>query len=78
MAMNGDLLGLAMKAAIDGVGDKTDRNALFKALGGAIVAHIEANAVVSGPVTVTSVSGVTAGPGASGPGTGTLSGGTIT
>lgn len=69
MAMNGDTLGLAIKAAVDGVTNKTDRDALFKAIGGAIVAHIQANAVVA----VTSVSGVTAGAGVSGPGTGTIS-----
>lgn len=69
MAMNGDTLGAAMKAAVDAVSDKTDRDALFKAIGGAIVAHIQGNAQVN----VTSVSGVTAGSAASGPGTGTIS-----
>lgn len=73
MALNGDLLGAAIKAGIDGVGDKTDRDAVFKAMGDAIVAYIVANAVVI--VTVASVSGVTTGGGVSGPGAGT---GTIT
>ena len=36
MALNGDALGLAIKAAIDAVGDKTDREAVFKALGNAL------------------------------------------
>lgn len=59
MPMNGDVLGLAIKAAIDGVGDKTDRDALFKAMGAAIVAHIKAN----GLVTVTTACGAGAGTG---------------
>lgn len=61
--MNGDILGMAIKSAIDGVGDKNDRDALFKAMGAAIVAHIEAN----GLVTVT-----TACPAGAGTGTGTV------
>lgn len=69
MAMNGNSMGDAMKAAIDGTGDKNDRVALFRAMGQAVVAHIIANGLVT--VTVASVSGVVAGPGASGPGTGT-------
>lgn len=69
MAMNGNVLGDAIRAAIDAVGDKTDREAIFRAIGGAIVGHITANAQVS--VSVTSVSGVTVGVGTSGPGAGT-------
>lgn len=57
--MNGDVLGLAMKAAVDGVGDPKDRDALFKAMGAAIVAHIQAN----GLVTVTTACGAGAGTG---------------
>lgn len=68
MAMNGNVLGDAIKAAIDAVGDKTDRQAIFRALGDAIVTHITANASVT--VTVASVSGVTVGAGTSGPGSG--------
>lgn len=68
MAMNGNVLGDAIKAAIDAVGDKTDRQAIFRALGDAIVTHITANASVA--VTVASVSGVTVGAGTSGPGSG--------
>lgn len=73
MALNGNSLGDAMLAAIDAVGDKTDRQALFRALGAAIVTHITTQGSVA--VTVTSVSGVTVGAGVSGPGTGS---GTIT
>ncbi len=66
-----------MKSAIDGVSDKNDRQALFRALGAAIVAHIQTNAVVSSVVAVTSVSGVLSGGAISGPGAGTGTG-TIT
>ena len=59
MPLDGDILGLAIKAAIDGVGDKNDRDALFKAMGAAIVAHIQAN----GLVTVTTACGAGAGTG---------------
>lgn len=44
------------------------RTNMFKAMGNAIVAHVIANALVN----VLSVSGVTTGPGTSGPGTGTI------
>lgn len=67
--MNGDLLGQEIMAAIDAVPDKTDRESLMKAIGGAIVNHIVINAIV----TVTSVSAVTPGAGVSGPGTGAVS-----
>lgn len=69
MAMNADVLGAALKSAVDGVGDKTDRDALFRAMAQAIVTHITTTATVT--VTVASVSGVTTGPGVSGPGAGT-------
>jgi hypothetical protein len=68
MALNGDTLGLAMLAAVNAVGDKTDRTALFKAMGNAIVTHIQ----TQGQVVVISVTGVTPGGGVSGPGTGTI------
>jgi hypothetical protein len=45
---SGDILGDAIKAAIDAVPDKTDRDALFHAMGEAIVAHIVAQALVTG------------------------------
>ncbi len=47
MALNGDDLGDEMLAAIDGVGDKTDRTALFRALGNKIVDHIKANSQIT-------------------------------
>lgn len=69
MAMSASILGPAIRAAIDGVGDKTDRDALFEAMAQAIIDHITTHGAVT--VTVTSVSGVTAGAGTSGPGSGT-------
>ena len=74
MAMNGDTLGLAIKAAIDAVGDKTNRDDVFKAMGNAIVTHIQTLAQVSTIVTVASVAGVMTGGGVSGPGAGTGTG----
>lgn len=53
------------------------RTDLIKAMCTAICAHITTNAVVQGPVAVTSVSGVTTGSGVSGAGVGTLSNGKI-
>lgn len=71
MALSGDALGLAIKAAVDALSaeEAADREELFKTMGNAIVSYLVANAVV----TVTSVSGVTTGPSASGPGTGSIS-----
>ena len=48
-------MGDAIRLAVDGVGDKTDRTALFRAIGGAIVTHITANAAVSTAGTATAV-----------------------
>ena len=47
------------------------------ALAAAIVKYIQANATVSGPVVVASVSAVTSGPAISGPGAGVLTAGVI-
>ena len=47
MAMNGDTLGDEIRAAIDAVVDKTDREALFQAMGNAIVTHITTNGTVN-------------------------------
>ncbi len=77
MALVGPDLGDAIKSAIDGVGDKTDRQSVFRAMGTAIVSYITANAQVTSTVAVTSVSAVTPGGGVSGPGTGSATG-TIT
>lgn len=59
-----------MKAAVDGLSDadKRDRTKVFKAMGGAIVTYLVTNT----QVVVASVTGVTAGAAASGPGTGTI------
>jgi hypothetical protein len=79
MALNGTVLGDLMRAAVDAAVASTpaagtaQRQAVFRALGDAIVAHITSAATVT--VTVASVSGVTVGAGVSGPGAGT---GTIT
>lgn len=76
MALSGDILGQLIKANIDAQAlvDPTDRDALFKAMGNAIVSHITANAQVISTVTVVSVGGVTPGPGTSGSGAGTGTG----
>lgn len=74
MALNGIVLGDAIKAAIDTAvassreANEAQRTAVWRAIGNAIVAHITG----SGTVVVTSVSGVTTGVGVSGPGTGTI------
>ena len=79
MAMNGVVLGQQMLAAIDQAvaaspsASQAQRQAIWIAIGNAIVSHIQLNAQVA--VAVTSVSGVTTGLAVSGPGTGT---GTIT
>jgi hypothetical protein len=77
MALNGDVLGDLMIAAMDaaflGLSDvqRRDhdlvRHLSMRALGNAIVTHI-----LTAQVVVTSVSGVMTGGGASGPGTGSL------
>lgn len=58
MAMSADILGPAMKAAVDVLTDdqKKDRDAVFKALASAIVTHIQTTATLAGLVVV----GVTA------------------
>lgn len=50
---------------------------LVPAFAAAVVAEVQANALVAGNVVVTSVSAVTVGAGVSGPGTGTLAAGRI-
>lgn len=50
MALNGDTLGLAIRAAVDdavAAHGPSNRAELFKAIGNAIVTHITTNAVVS-------------------------------
>ena len=48
MAMVGNDLGNAIKAAVDGVSDKTNREELFQAIGSAIVDYIKTNAQATG------------------------------
>lgn len=74
MALSGTVLGALIKTNVDAVvaakppNSPISRDELFQAIGNAIVTHITANA----QVIVASVSGVTTGPGTSGPGTGTI------
>lgn len=69
MPMTGPGLATAVKNAIAAIPqDERTHDAIWDAIGAAIVSFIQANAVV----TVASVSGVTTGPGVSGPGTGTV------
>ena len=75
MAMNGNVLGAALKDALtitpnDGESMDAYRTRLFSAMGAAIVQHITTYAEVNAQVTVNSVTAVSPGPGVSGPGTG--------
>ena len=74
MALDGNRLGDAIRTAIDNVSDSTDRTALFRAVGNAIIAEFQTSAVVTTTVAVTNVTGVTAGAATSGPGAGTGTG----
>lgn len=69
MPMVGTALATAIKAAIAGVPDPKTYDAVWNTVAAAIVSYIQTNATVA--VTVTSVSGVTAGVAVSGAGTGT-------
>lgn len=75
MPLNPPLLSAEMLAAVDQatlanpLANPAQRKAIYDALAQAICAHIIANGLVV--VTVASVSGVTVGPGVSGPGAGT-------
>ena len=80
MAMNGDVLGDAIRAAVDAAvagGGAVDRSAMFRAIGGAIVAHIAANATVATTIQLGSVATGAMGGGPGVPVTGTATG-TIT
>lgn len=69
MPLVGAGLAAAIKSAIANLPeDGRDHDATWNAIGDAIVSYITLNATV----TVISVSGVTTGPGVSGPGTGTI------
>lgn len=73
MALNGNTLGDLIRTSVDAAialnpsAGEAQRQAVFRAIGTAIVTH-----VLTAQVVVASVSGVTTGPGTSGPGTGTL------
>lgn len=67
MALNANRLGDAMRAAVDAVGDKTDRTAVFRALAAAVVAEIQGEGVVT--VTVATTGSASA---QTGTGTGTV------
>jgi len=73
MAMTGSGLKNAIIAALDALSDedKKDRGKAHLAYCNALVAYIQANAVVNTTVAVASVSLVTPGGSASGPGAGT-------
>ena len=69
MALTGSGLASAVKSAIGTIPeDSRDHDAVWDAVGTAIINYIKANAVVN----VVSVSGVTTGAGVSGPGTGVI------
>lgn len=69
MAMSGSGLSSEIRSAIAALADPKDHNAIWDAIGAAIINHIKNNASVA--VTVTSVTGVTTGTGVSGAGSGT-------
>lgn len=46
MAMDANTLGDAMKAAVDAVVNKQDSTAVYRAIAGAIIGHIQSNATV--------------------------------
>jgi hypothetical protein len=68
MAMSADVLGPQIQAAIDALEDKTDRPAIYKAIAGAVIEHIQETATISGLVVA-----ATSPPGG-GPVTGTAAG----
>lgn len=76
MPMNGNVLGDAMRAAIEALGSNPSKQDFWRAVGGAVVSHVTGNAVVSSTVTIPvgGVTGVTAGAGVSGTGSGTATG----
>lgn len=71
MALSKTVLGPLLKSKIDALSDndKRDRDMVFEAMADAIITHIVSAGLVT--VVVASVTGVTPGGGASGPGTGT-------
>jgi hypothetical protein len=77
--MNGsalqEFLKLKLQQKIPEVNFTGNAEKCLLALGEAIIEYIQSNAIVNSNVIVTSVTGVTTGPGISGPGTGTATGG---
>lgn len=67
MPLSGDRLGDALLAAVNAVADKTNRQAIFRALGNAIVTEVQANGLVT--VTVATTGSASA---QTGTGTGTV------
>ena len=57
MPMSADLMASEVITAIEKVADKKDRNAVFKAMCGAIIAHIQTNASITGPATGLAMTG---------------------
>jgi hypothetical protein len=84
MAMDKDILGQAIAdavaAAFPGLaaGEKAKLVAAWKTVADAIIVHLKARMVVQSNVSVTSVSGVLAGGGVSGPGSGSSTSSSIT
>ena len=68
MPLDATRLGNAMKAAVDAVATKSDRGAVFRALAAAVIAEVQANALVT--VAVATTGSATA---QTGTGTGTVS-----
>ena len=63
-----------MTSKLGSAEDGTKRDSFADAIASAVVNYIKTNAAVTSTVAVTSVSGVTTGPGVSGPGAGTATG----
>lgn len=68
MALNGNNLSTAVRAAIAGVSDKSDHAAVWDAIGQAIVTYLVANTVVNVVVATTGTASAQ-----TGTGTGTIS-----
>lgn len=76
MAMDGNAMGDAIKAQLDGLAADPTKQAFWRAVGRAVVDYIKANAAVSSTVAIPAgaVQGVTSGAGTGGPATGTATG----
>ncbi len=78
MPMSGSVLSAAIKAALSAegfeLGNAPQTEKFVDVIAEQVVNHIQTQALVTTTVAVASVSGVTTGPGVSGPGTGTGTG----